>query len=156
MEGIKVTLSMIWALSSLRLLSIFRSESPCLCITSSLNQRKINMIWMVIGLNLGLSGLCLWTVAKLLKIRRRLRRTNRSLNIAIQNSHQVFSAAPDWWDEKQISLQNLHSLMSQYGIYWQQLHKTYLLFLFLKHIGFRYRPGISRNRRHKNRPLMSK
>jgi hypothetical protein len=114
------------------------------------------MIWMVIGLNLGLSALCLWTVVKLLNIRRRLRRTNRTLNIAIQSSHQVFPAAPDWWDEQQMSLKTLHVLVAQYGTYWQQLRNMYLLFLFLQHIGFRYCPGFSRNRRPKRRPLMSK
>lgn len=92
------------------------------------------MIWMVIGLNLGLSGLCLWTVAKLLRIRRSLRRTNRTLSIAIHSSNRVFSAAPSWWDTKQASLLNLHALVAQYGTYWQQLQKTYHLLLLVQKI----------------------
>lgn len=92
------------------------------------------MVWMVVALNLALSGFCLWIAGHLLKIHRNLRRTNRSLQVALNTLQHVLSPAPLWLAEKQLSLQQLSELIARYGTYWQHLQKIYLLFLFVQQI----------------------
>jgi hypothetical protein len=89
---------------------------------------------MIVALNLALAIFCLWIAGHLLRIRRKLRRTNRSLQVALINAQQVLSPAPLWLDEKQSSLRQLNDQMVQYGAYWRQLQKSYLLLLFLGQI----------------------
>jgi hypothetical protein len=90
------------------------------------------MVWTVVALNLALSVFCLWIAGHLLTLRRKLRRTNRSLQIALNTAQHALSPAPLWLAEKQVSLLQLRYLVARYGNHWQQLQKIYLLFLFVQ------------------------
>jgi hypothetical protein len=105
------------------------------------------MVWTVVALNLALSVFCLWIAGHLLTIRRSLRRTNRSLQVALNTAQHVLSPAPLWLPEKQVSLLQLRYLIARYGSRWQQLQKIYLLFLFAQQVWPKQRFILSRERR---------
>jgi hypothetical protein len=92
------------------------------------------MVWTIVALNLALSVFCLWIAGHLLKLHHNLRRTNRSLQVALNTVQHALSPAPLWLAEKQVSLLQLRYLIARYGTRWQQLQKIYLLFLFAQQV----------------------